>query len=60
MLQAIQIMLAAVAIAVATGFLISLLIQFLCWVVGLRRTGEADDAAAVALAVAVALRRKRQ
>ncbi|MDD4818076.1 MAG: hypothetical protein PHI85_08925 [Victivallaceae bacterium] len=60
MIQALKIMFEAAAIAVVTGFMISLLIQLLSRFVQLRRSGDMDDSAKIALAVAAAIRQRGQ
>lgn len=53
MLQAFQIMLVAVVVTFVTGFFISMLIQFLCKLVGLGKAEQSDDTEAIALAIAI-------
>ena len=60
MLQALQIMLMAVAITAVTGFLISLLIHGLSALVRLRSPETQNEEEITALAVALAVRRNGQ
>lgn len=59
MTTAIQIMLLAVMITFATGFLISFLIQMLCRIVSIKRQSTPDEASKIALAVALAIGERR-
>lgn len=58
MLEALQVMGIATIIATVTGFLISLLIQVLTRIVRPRPTAPDFDAERIAVAIAVAVRRK--